>query len=57
MTVQTVKPITLTLREVYDRLCPKCKNHIRELVRNKISDQLVDQAIGIKVERRGRKGR
>jgi len=57
MTVQAVKPITLTLREVYERLCPKCKNHIRSLVRDKIADQLVDQAIGIQVERRSRKGR
>jgi len=57
MTVQAMKPITLTLREVYQRLCPKCKNHIRSLIRDKISDQLVDQAIGLQVERRGRKAR
>jgi len=57
MTVQAMKPITLTLKEVYQQLCPKCKNHIRELVRDKISDQLVDMALGLNVGRRGRKGR
>jgi len=52
MTVQAMKPITLTLKEVYQQLCPKCKNHIRELVRDKISDQLVDMALGLNVGRR-----
>jgi len=39
------RPISFTLREVYEYLCKKCRNKIRELVKERITDQLIEQAI------------
>ena len=38
--------INLSIREIYDAACPKCKKKIKELIRDKISDQMVSQVIG-----------
>jgi hypothetical protein len=38
--------IQLDVKEIYAQLCPKCKARIRELVKAKISDQMVAQILG-----------
>ena len=38
--------ISLTMKEIAAILCPKCKKHLRSLVRDKITDKMVDQALG-----------
>jgi len=37
--------VQLSIQEVYDCTCPKCQKKIKDLVRDKISDQMVDQVI------------
>jgi len=37
--------INLTLKEIYDRLCPKCKKRLRELIKEKITDNMVNQVL------------
>ena len=37
--------VQLGIQEVYDCICPKCQKRIKDLVRDKISDQMVDQVI------------
>jgi bacterioferritin-associated ferredoxin len=39
--------VSLALPEVYDHLCSKCKAEIRQLIKEKVSDQMVDQIIGL----------
>ena len=38
--------VQLNVREIYKRLCPKCQKKIRELIKAKVTDQMVDQVIG-----------
>ena len=38
--------ISLTMKEINKILCPTCKKHLRSLVKDKITDQMVDQALG-----------
>lgn len=38
--------VQLSVKEIYDKMCPKCKKRIKELIRDKISDQMVSQVIG-----------
>jgi uncharacterized protein with PIN domain len=38
--------INLTMAEIAKMLCPKCKERLRSLVRDKITDKMVDQALG-----------
>lgn len=38
--------VDLKLREIHALVCKKCKEKLRKLVRDKISEQLVDQVIG-----------
>jgi len=40
--------ISLTVKEIYDRLCPKCKKRLRELIKEKITDDMVNQVLGEK---------
>lgn len=37
--------VQLSIQEVYDCTCPMCQKRIKDLVRDKISDQMVDQVI------------
>ena len=34
--------IQLNVKEIYDRLCPKCKKKLKQLIKEKITDQLVE---------------
>lgn len=45
--------IQLTIREVYAACCPACQAKIRQLVKDKISDQAVDQVVGPDPEKGG----
>jgi len=38
--------VQLSVKEIYDRCCPDCKQKIRELIKEKVSDQMVSQVIG-----------
>ena len=38
--------VQLSVKEIYDKMCPKCKAKIREIVKEKITDQMVSQVIG-----------
>jgi len=40
--------VSLTVKEIYERLCPKCKKRLRELIREKITDDMVNQVLGEK---------
>jgi len=34
--------IQLNVKEIYERLCPKCKKKLKQLIKEKITDQLVE---------------
>ena len=34
--------IQLNVKEIYERLCPKCKKKLKALIKEKITDQLVE---------------
>jgi len=38
--------VQLSVKEIYDRACARCKKKIRELIKEKITDQMVSQVIG-----------
>jgi hypothetical protein len=38
--------VQLSVKEIYDVVCPKCKEKIRELIRTKVTDQMINQVIG-----------
>jgi len=37
--------VQVSLKEIYVRLCKKCQKKVRELVKEKLTDQLVEQSI------------
>jgi hypothetical protein len=37
--------ISLSVKEIYERLCPKCKKALKDLVRDKLADQMVEQML------------
>jgi len=37
--------IRLNLKEIYMKLCPKCKRTIRNLVKQKITDEMVSKVL------------
>jgi len=37
--------VQLSLKEIYDKMCPKCKKKIRELIKEKITDDMVNQVL------------
>ena len=37
--------VNLSLKEIYSKLCPKCQKKIRDLVKEKLADQVVKQAL------------
>jgi len=38
--------IQLSVKEIYERLCPKCKRKVRELIKEKITEDMVNRVIG-----------
>jgi hypothetical protein len=34
--------VQLTLKEIYDLLCPQCKRKLKEKIKEKIADSLVE---------------
>jgi len=38
--------VQLSVKEIYDRICARCKKKVRELIKEKITDQMVSQVIG-----------
>ena len=39
--------IQLSVKEIYDRMCPECQAKIRELIKEKVTDQMVSQVVGL----------
>jgi len=37
--------VQVSLKEIYNRVCSKCKKRIRELIKEKITDRMVDQVL------------
>lgn len=42
--------VQLSVKDIYERMCPKCREKIKALIRDKISDQMVNQVIGAEVQ-------
>jgi len=40
--------VQLSVKEIYDIVCPKCKKKIRQLIKEKITDQMISQVISEK---------
>jgi hypothetical protein len=38
--------IQLSVKEIVEVCCPDCKLKVRELVKEKVTDQMVDQVLG-----------
>ena len=38
--------IQIGVKEIYEKVCPKCKRKIKALIKEKITDSMVDQVIG-----------
>ena len=38
--------IQISIREIYKILCKKCKRKLRELIKEKITDQMVEKIVG-----------
>ena len=45
---QAAMSVQLAIPEIYAQLCPKCKKQLRKLVKEKISDEMVNQMLGLK---------
>jgi hypothetical protein len=56
MPAQQQVGVSLNLAEVYAHLCPKCQSKMRSLIKDKVSDQMVDQIIGFSTDKNDRKG-
>ena len=39
--------VQLAIPEIYKELCPKCKKKLRRLIKEKITDQMVSQVLGL----------
>lgn len=37
--------VQLSIKEIYEQLCPKCKVKLRKLLKDKLTDKLVEQVI------------
>ncbi len=37
--------MNLSLKEIYEKLCPKCQAKVRELIKDKLADQVVKDAL------------
>jgi len=45
--------IQLSVKEIYGRCCKKCQRRIRELIKEKITEEMVSQVIGTQEKGRG----
>jgi hypothetical protein len=57
--VMPAKPgvsVSLNLTEVYSHLCSKCQRKMRQLIKDKVTDQMVNQIIGLPSENQLEKG-
>ena len=48
MTAQAGIQVQLSVKEIYDVMCPECQKKIRELIKEKVTDQMVKSVIGDK---------
>jgi len=39
--------VQVSLKEIYKLVCPKCRRKIRNLIREKITDQMVNQVLEV----------
>ena len=39
--------VQLAIPEIYAQLCPKCKQKLRRLIKEKVSDEMVNQMLGL----------
>ena len=39
--------VQLNVKEIYAAVCPKCKKKLRALIKEKVTDQMVDSVIGV----------
>ena len=46
MMAQAGIQVQLSVREIYERLCKKCRKKLRELIKEKISEDMVSKVIG-----------
>lgn len=37
--------VQLSIKEIYAKLCPKCRKEVKELIKNKLSDQVVEKMV------------
>ena len=37
--------VNLSLKEIYSKLCPKCQEKLRDMVKEKLADQVVKQTL------------
>ena len=37
--------VQVSLKEIYANVCPKCKNKLRMLVKDKLTDEMVNEVI------------
>lgn len=37
--------ISLSLKQIYKVLCPKCQKKLRDMIKDRLADQLVEQAL------------
>jgi len=38
--------IQVSVKEIYEKLCPECKAKLRELIKQKVTDEFVEKVIG-----------
>jgi len=38
--------IQVNIKEIYERLCTECKQKIRDLIKEKITEQMISQVLG-----------
>ena len=44
---QAAMRVQLAIPEIYAQLCPSCKKKLRKLIKDKISDEMVNQMLGL----------
>ena len=44
---QAAMSVQLAIPEIYKELCPSCKKKLRRLIKEKISDEMVSQVLGL----------
>lgn len=49
MANQQTTNIQLSVKDIYAKICPKCKRIIKDMVRDKVTEQMVDNILGAEV--------